>query len=496
MRTNIVTNYAGQGWIALMSVAFIPVYVRMLGSEAFGLVGIMLSLQAISTLLDLGMGGVLNRELARRSHSDVLARGNATLVRTLEWIVWPLAVLIGLIIVALSATIQGHWLHAEHLAPADIQHAIVLIGWAVAALWPTSFYINGLSGLERQPLLNAVSAGFATVRSGGAVVAMLTWGPRIDVFLAWHVATNLINSGTMALLLWRCLPPANHPRFAMHELRSSGRFAGGLLIITILAVALSQLDRLVISHVMPLSELGFYTVAVSVVGGFGRLIQPMFNAMYPRFSRLVAQGLDDVLTELYHLGNQLLAVVVFATAWMLIVFAQDLLYLWTGQADIAAHVANPLRILVAAAAINGLINLPYALQLAHGWTRLTIVTNLACLVVGIPYAVWATENHGLVGAATIGLGVNLASFLVNIPVMHSRLLRGEFRTYLLADVVPAGVVAGVLAVSAKALLGDVPRTASGISFLMMAGVVCAAITAACMPRLRHAFRQHFTARAR
>jgi O-antigen/teichoic acid export membrane protein len=343
-------------------------------------------------------------------------------------------------------------------------------------------------------LLNAVSAAFATLRSGGAVLAMLAWGPRIEVFLAWHVAANLLNSVAMALLLWRNLPPDSRPRFDARELRHSGRFAGGLLIITILAVALSQLDRLVISHLMPLSELGFYTVAVSVVGGFGRLIQPMFNAMYPRFSRLVAQGLDDVLIELYHLGNQLLAVVVFATAWMLIVFAHDLLWLWTGQAELAARVADPLRILVAAAAINGLINLPYALQLAHGWTRLT-VTNLACLVLGVPYAVWATEHFGLVGAASIGLGVNLVTFMVNIPIMHTRLLRGEFRTYLLADVVPAGIVAGILACMAKALLGDVQRNAVGVASLLLAGAACAALTAACMPRLRHAIRQPFRAPA-
>ena len=70
LRTNILTNYAGQVWTALMAVAFVPLYIRALGMEAFGLVGLMLSMQALSMLLDLGMGSVLNRELARRTHDN------------------------------------------------------------------------------------------------------------------------------------------------------------------------------------------------------------------------------------------------------------------------------------------------------------------------------------------------------------------------------------------------------------------------------------------
>lgn len=495
LRFNILTNYLGQGWMALMSIAFIPVYVRMLGAEAFGLVGIMLSFQAISLLLDLGMGGLMNREMARRSHDPLLASSVGRLVRTFEWIVWPMALAIALAIAAFSGAIEAHGLNARHLDPATVRHALVLIGFAVAALWPVSFYNNGLSGMERQPAMNAVSAVFATLRSAGVIVAMLLWGADVSVFLAWNVAVNLANSLAVALLLWCHVPRGSRIAFDAAELRASGRFAGGLLAITAVAVILGQLDRLVLSHSLPLAEMGFYTVAVSVVGGLGRLIQPMFNAMYPRFSRLVAQGNTAVLKELYHLGNQTLAPVLLAISAMLGVFAHDVLWLWTGQAELAAHIATPLRILVAGTALNGLINLPYALQLAHGWTRLTIFTNLACLIVGVPYTVWATHHFGLAGAASLVLGVNLVNFLVNIPLMHTRLLRGELKAYYLNDVMPAALIAFATAAFAKWLLGDIPRTASGIALLTAAGVGCIGITAACMPRLRHAAGTHLRALA-
>src|SRR5487761_803537 len=114
------------------------------------------------------------------------------------------------------------------------------------------------------------------------------------------------------------------------------------------------------------------------------MIQPMFNALYPRYSKLVSLGEDKALTHLYHLSNQYLAVMVAAISVVLMVFSRDVLYLWTGDTATAAKVAVPLSILVAGTALNGLMNLPYALQLAHGWTRLTAGAYL------FAYGLWAT----------------------------------------------------------------------------------------------------------
>ena len=72
LRTNILANYVGQIWMAVMAVIFLPQYLRILGAEAFGLVGLMLSFQAILQLFDFGIGGAVNRELSRRAHGDCL----------------------------------------------------------------------------------------------------------------------------------------------------------------------------------------------------------------------------------------------------------------------------------------------------------------------------------------------------------------------------------------------------------------------------------------
>jgi len=477
--------------MALMGVVFIPLYIKVLGMEAFGLVGLMLSIQALSMLFDLGMGGVLNRELARRVHDANAVHTLGDLVRTFEWLVWPIALMIVVAVWLASNPLANHWLHPEHLSRAMTAHAIAIMGLAVALQWPSSFYSNGLSGLERQPVLNLINAGFATLRGAG-VLAVLYWvSPTINAFMWWYAAMGGCQSLVSAVALWHMLPTERDRRAAFHaeELHAAGRFAGGLVAIMALSVTLTQLDRIVISAMLPLAELGYFSLAMSVAAGMGRMIQPMFNALYPRYSRLVSLGQKDSLAYLYHLSNQCLAVVVAAVAMVLMLFARDVTYMWTGDAVTAAKLAMPLSILVAGTALNGLMNLPYALQLAHGWTRLTVGSNLVALVLGIPFCIWAVGYAGIVGAAWLWFAINAGFVAIGIPLMHRRLLRGAMAQWYVRDILPPAITAAAVALVARWLLPALSRSPHGVFLLGMTSAATLLSAAMAAPMVRELLRQ-------
>lgn len=467
--------------MALMGVIFVPLYVRMLGMEAFGLVGLMLSIQALSMLFDLGMGSVLNRELARRVH-DIRAKSTVgDLVRTFEWLIWPIALLIAVAIWLISNPLAYHWLHPNQLSHMETAHAIAIMGLAVALQWPSSFYSNGLSGLEQQPALNIINAGFATLRGAG-VLAVLYWvSSTVIAFMWWYAAMGACQSLVSAAVLWRLLPidVDRRTRFRSKELHAAGRFAGGLVAITALSITVTQLDRIVLSAMRPLVELGYFSLALSVAAGLGRMIQPMFNALYPRYSRLVSLDERSALIQLYHLSNQCLAVVVAAISVMLIVFSKDVIYLWTGDASTAAKVALPLSILAAGTALNGLMNLPYALQLAHGWTRLTVGANFVALILGIPFCIWAVERYSIVGAAWLWFAINLGFVAICIPLMHRRLMFGEMHKWYLVDMLPPFVSAAAVGLFSHWFLPASSRDIRGFFQLIVIStlVFCAAALA-------------------
>jgi O-antigen/teichoic acid export membrane protein len=489
LRDNIVANYAGQAWMVLMGLAFVPWYLRLLGPEAFGLVGFMLSLQALSQLFDLGISAAVNRELARRAHAAGDARDVRDLVRTCEALVWPIALAIGLALWIASPAIAGRWLQPGALGAATTQSAVALMAVAVAALWPTSFYSGALYGLERQGLLNAVNAVFATLRFAGVLVVLQLLGPGVEVFIGWHALVGAAQSLTLALLAWRALPAGAPAHVRWPVLRGTKRFAGGMFAIGALSLVLSQLDRLALSTLRPLAELGYYSLAASLAAGLGRLVLPMFNALYPRFSRLVATGERADLVRLYHLSNQWLVAVVAAVAAMLIAFGQDVVWLWTGDAAVAAQVAVPLALMVLGSAFNGMINLPYALQLANGATRLTLAANAIAFVFAVPLGWLAIARYGMTGAASIWLAINAGYFLVTAPLAHRRWLAGESRAWYLHDLLPPVLAASAVVATARALVPPLPRDAGGLA--MLAGVSFAVLLASTLatPAGRAALRR-------
>jgi O-antigen/teichoic acid export membrane protein len=489
LRTNILSNYAGQIWMAAMGVLFLPQYIHILGMEAFGFVGLMLSFQAILQLFDFGIGSATNRELSRRVHDPALADGTRDLVRTSEIIIWLLMVAAALLIWIFSGLMVDHWLHLQSIGRGDANRDVTIMGIAIALYWPSLFYANCLSGLERQPTLNLINVLFTTLRYAGVLPVLLWLSPSIKAFLWWYAAVGAGQSVATAVAVWRTLPKGTRfARWRIEELHGSRHFAGGLFSVSILALGVSQVDRLILASLRPLEDLGQYTLALSVASGLGRMVQPMFNALYPRFSRLVARHDVTTLRELYHLSSQYLAVVIASVATILIVFAHGVLLLWTGDAILANKVAPPLSMLVAGYALNGLMNIPYAMQLAHGWTRLAVGLNAASLFLGIPLCVWAVQRYGITGATLPWLFANLASVVIGIPLMHRRLLRSEMAAWYLRDNLPPILVAMVVALAFDGLLPPIPRTITGVALLGVVSATTLTMSSLASPSIRKTVR--------
>src|SRR5436309_13881428 len=129
---NLIANYIGTAWTAILSIALTPIYLKFLGIESYALVGLYAALTSILGILDLGIGTTLNRELARLSTVPGSAAAQRNVVRTLELIYWGVAVLAGAFILLLAPYITNSWVKAETLYPQTMLKAVRLMGIGVA----------------------------------------------------------------------------------------------------------------------------------------------------------------------------------------------------------------------------------------------------------------------------------------------------------------------------------------------------------------------------
>ena len=489
LRNNIIANFGGQAWGLLMRLAFVPVYIHILGIEAFGLIGFFLSLQAIFLILDMGLAATINRELARSLHSGANVDETRDLVRTLEWVYWLTGLVIAAAVLALSPLLASHWLKPVELSVQQTASAIALMGLAAGIQWPSSLYAGGLCGLERQVPLNGLNAIIATLRGVGAVVIILYYSPTLTAFLWWQVAVGALSTLASGGLLWRLLPAGTRSAaFCMDRLVEHRVFALGMTGITVLSILLMQSDRIILSTLLPLNQFGYYTLAATAAAAMSAVVGPFFNALYPRFSRLVAEGDEHKLVMLYHQSNQLLAVVVASVAAVLAFFAKDILRLWTQDVSLAERSGPLLSILVVGTALNGIMHLPYALQLAHGWTRLAFYQNLASVFFVVPSIWWLGHRFGGVGAAVVWVALNLSYVAISIQLMHRKFMRGEMRAWYLDDILPPILVSVMAAGTAWIFISIPNEQITGVFIIFLISISTISITFAATKGTRNLVR--------
>ena len=409
-----------------MSLIFIPFYIKFMGIESWGLIAIFATLQVIFSLLDMGLSSTLNREMARLSVLPNKEQEMRNLVRTLEVLYWSVAVFVGITVVSLSPFISHHWIKAGQLSHKTIEQALLIMGFVMALQMPTGFYSGGLMGLQRQVLLNVINICISTLRGAGAVLILWLVSPTIQAFFLWQIVISIMNVFLLALFLWRRLPLGDTKAvFQKQLLKGIWRFTAGMSGIAVLSVIITQLDKVILSKMLSLEMFGYYAIA-SVVGmSLGRLFTPVFYSIYPRFTQLVSIDNQDELIRLYHKSCQFMAVLILPVAIVIALFSYEIILLWTQNPATAEKTHLLVSILICGTALNGLMNPPYALQLAFGWVSLPFFKTLIAVILLVPLIIYMTTHYGAIGAAIAWLVLNMGMFFFEIPIMHRRLLRKE-----------------------------------------------------------------------
>jgi O-antigen/teichoic acid export membrane protein len=252
----------------------------------------------------------------------------------------------------------------------------------------------------------------------------------------------------------------------------------------VLGIVITQMDKVVLSRLLPLQAFGYYMLADTLANGMYLFITPVFGALYPRLAAHVAAAYTSEIRGLYHGGTQLLAVLMLPVAAVLAFCPAAAIAAWTGDTASVERVAPILRLLVLGTALNGLMHIPYALQLAYGWTRIGVLLRGFELLFFLPLLLLLAAWYGGVGAASVWLAMNAVYFIMGTFWTHRRLLIGDAWRWLVVDVGLPAMAAFVMV----AALSRLPKfSGDRLEMLMqLAGMCVAALVAAALaaPRMR------------
>jgi O-antigen/teichoic acid export membrane protein len=435
LKRNIVANFVGKIWSAGLTFLLIPFYIKYLGIESYGLIGFYSTLLASFGIIDQGLTTTLNRELARSKAIKKDSKHIRDLVFTLESIYWIVSLFISLIIMLLSPTISTHWIKSQVLNKDVINHAVILMGVVLAFQAPIGMYIGGLLGLEKQVTLNVILIITSTIRSAGVLLAFIWFKPTIEVFFIWQAASCLFQVLIMRIALWRFLPKyPGRAIFSIEQLRYIGKFALGMTGVGLVGFFLSQIDKVVLSKLLPLKEYGFYILAFNVTSILSLFVAPISYAVFPKFSSYISLKQNNELKKVYDNASRLVTTIICPIALFLLFFSSDILVLWTKNIEAAKATTQILRLMSIATLLNCLINIPTMLLMANGNTKYILIQNTIAAFIFLPLLLWFAPRYGGSGAALIWLLLNVAYLIISVPIIIRTFFKGQIFNWFLKDI--------------------------------------------------------------
>lgn len=430
---NLLAGLASSIWSALLGLAVVPFYLKYLGHEAYGLIGFFVTMQALIQFLDMGMASTINREVSRGFVSGDL-KETSRLLHTLAVVYWIVAAAISVLILILAPFIAEYWLQSKQFSQKTISQAVMLMGLVIACRWPLGLYQGVLIGAQRLSVSSRINIVMATISSLGAVAIIALASPSIETFFVWQACSGLTHTLIMRAAAWRVVGKEKNNYFDLFNLKSVWRFTAGMSGIGLSALIFTQLDKVILSKMLSLTDFGAYMLATAVVSGLYIFVAPLYNIIYPRFSALVATGEIEKLTYFYRLGTQLISATLFPLAMLLAIFSKDFVVLWTNNVELASKSAPVISLLAIGSALHGVMHFPYALQLAYGMTRLPLMINIILMIFLTPLIIFFSKTYGALGGALAWLILHGFYLFLGSWLTHRHLLKGIGVQWLLRDV--------------------------------------------------------------
>jgi len=439
---NTVWNLLGSGAPMIVAVASIPILIRGLGKERFGVLTLAWALIGYASLFDLGLGRALTQVVAKK-----LGAGEDSEVPTLVWT--SLILMLGLgLSGTLVAVLLSPWLVDRALnVPLALQPETLRSFYLLALSIPVVISTAGLRGLleahQRFGLINALRIPMSVYslaspllvlpfsRSLFPVVVVLVWGRVMGC----------------AAHLWVCLRVAAElrDRIAWHRpaVGTLLRFGGWMTVTNVVGPLMVTFDRFLIGALVSVTAVAYYATPYEVVTKLWVIPGALIGVMFPAFSSSFAQNLSRT-GILFDRAVKLVFLALFPLTLLIVAFAEQGLRLWLG-ADFAGHSTQILQWLAVGVFVNSLALVPFTLVQGVGRPDVTAKLHLLELPVYMMVLYWLVRRWGVEGVAiawTARVAVD-AFALFLLASRHSRIPATQLRKAL----VPIGAALFIFAVA-------------------------------------------------
>jgi len=385
--------YFGKASGLLITLFFIPFFHKTMGSEVFGYVAIVLSMQALLTTLDFGLSTVVSREFsAMQLSEDALKKlfDNAVLALLLFYC----ALLIFGILTDLFILNVG-------ISAVDFVISVVFFLCMVLQ----NLYYSATMSSQNYRLASAVLVGGNVARAVFTACALKFISPSFTIFVLSQAVVAVIHFFVAKHYFDKSFYTEKEVGLFDWNLASPGDAIGllknnkALAMYALAGAAVMQLDKPIIASFIGPSQVSAYYLAMTFcLVPASILAAPVSQFFQPRVVNLFFEGGGNVRTTCCQVRNFALVLgsaVIFPTLiqW---VIRPELLKFWLHDPDNLTEILQYVDILLPGVTIGAVGYIPLALLLAAKDYAFQAKISVLFTVATLLFALWAASGQNLI----------------------------------------------------------------------------------------------------
>ena len=406
---NALGNLASQFVPIAIAILTLPVMIRGLGTDRFGIVTLAWMVLGYFSLFDLGLGRALTQAVSER-----LGRGESDAVPELVWTALSLMAMLGMAGGVTVAILTPWVVHDVLHVPEAIQDEAVAAFLCMGVALPFVILTAGLKGvMEAHQRFAAVIA----LRTSTSLSILI--GPLFTFFFTNHLGVFV---GVVAVLrvvaclshLVYCLitfPGLRTPHAPKAPLvRRLLGFGGWMTAVNVINPLMVQMDRFLIGALVSTSAVAFYTTPFDLMTRAWFLSGSVIGVMFPAFAATYTVDRDRT-AAIFERCLKSVFVILFPITLVGVALGHEILLYWVG-ADFASEGTRVMQWLALGVLLNGLAQVPSSLIQAVARPDLTFKLHMVELIPYLLVAYWLTGRYGIEGAAVAWVARIAADLLI------------------------------------------------------------------------------------
>jgi len=393
---NTIYNLIGQVLPMIIGVITIPILIKSLGVDRFGIITICWMLIGYFSLFDMGLGRALTQLIADKlgkHENDKIP----SILGTALFLMSVFSIGGSLIISALATLIAHRLLKIPAPLMLETINSIHIMSITIPFVVVTSAFIGYLTAYKRFDIINIIripTGAFLFI----APILVLPYSSRLEFSVVALAVGRII---TTYIYYKYCvkITPGLRSKISVDRkmLKPLFHFGGWMTLSNIISPIMVYFDRLIIGSMVSLSAVAFYTTPFEIIKRIFILPNAMMGVLFPTFATSYAKDIHET-AKIHDAAITYLMLLLFPIMFFISLFSAFGLSVWISE-EFSSNSFRVLQILCVGVYLNSIAQVPFSFLQGIGKPHITSKLHVVEIILYIPLLWLLISKYGIIGAA-------------------------------------------------------------------------------------------------